>query len=269
MSLEAEGSLEEQLQSKYGGGFELHTWSNLPQGSGLGTSSILAGVVIACLWNCVGVEFTTSSLVHSVNILEQMLTTGGGWQDQVGGLVGGVIMSRSAAVLPMEVKVEPLELPAGFLDSLNTHLILIYTGKTRLARNLLQNVIRNWYAREPELVANADALVENAGVCRQACLDGDLMKLGMCMSTYWEQKKLMAPGCEPAFVRKMMDIMQPYVHGQSMAGAGGGGFMFAVSKEPNMSGKMEELIRAQLPEAAHAKFHAVQIVPEGIVITRT
>lgn len=101
--------------------------------------------MIACLWHCVGMPFDTTSLVHAVNILEQMLTTGGGWQDQVGGLVGGVIMSRSAAALPLEVVVEPLKLPPGFLDTLNAHLVLIYTGKTRLARNLLQNVIRNWY----------------------------------------------------------------------------------------------------------------------------
>ena len=30
-------SLEQQLQQKHGGGFELSTWSNLPQGSGLGS----------------------------------------------------------------------------------------------------------------------------------------------------------------------------------------------------------------------------------------
>lgn len=269
VTLEGEGTLVEQLQAKYGGGFELHTWSNLPQGSGLGTSSILAGVVIACLWHCVGVPFATSSLIHSVNILEQMLTTGGGWQDQVGGLVGGLIMSRSAAALPMEVKVDKLGAPPGFVDLVNRHLILIYTGKTRLARNLLQNVIRNWYAREPELVANADALVSNAEVCRQACLDGDLAALGRCMSKYWEQKKLMAPGCEPEFVRRMMDLMAPHLHGQSMAGAGGGGFMFALSKEPDMSQRMEELIRAKLPEAAHTRFHQVEIATDGILVTRS
>lgn len=49
-------TLAEQLEALYGGGFELHTWSNLPQGSGLGTSSILAGAVMAVLWKCIGKE---------------------------------------------------------------------------------------------------------------------------------------------------------------------------------------------------------------------
>ena len=53
------------------------------QGSGLGTSSILA----ACLLAAVGAAATgdvtidRDALVHAVLRAEQMLTTGGGWQD--------------------------------------------------------------------------------------------------------------------------------------------------------------------------------------------
>lgn len=63
---------------------------------------------------------------------------GGGWQDQVGGLMGGVNVGRSRASLPLRVEVEPLSPPKDFLVSLEQHLLLVYTGKTRLARNLLQ-----------------------------------------------------------------------------------------------------------------------------------
>lgn len=63
---------------------------------------------------------------------------GGGWQDQVGGLFGGVKIARSAAQLPLRVEVEQLSLSQDFLSVLQQHLLLVYTGKTRLARNLLQ-----------------------------------------------------------------------------------------------------------------------------------
>lgn len=65
-------------------------------------------------------------------------TLGGGWQDQVGGLVGGVKVARSRPVLPLRVEVEQLVLPPDVLTELQQRLLLIYTGKTRLARNLLQ-----------------------------------------------------------------------------------------------------------------------------------
>ena len=58
------------------GGFELQTWSLLPTGSGMGTSSILAGAVLKVLFQSIGVEVDTRSVVHAVLVLEQMLTTG-------------------------------------------------------------------------------------------------------------------------------------------------------------------------------------------------
>ena len=76
-------SLAAQLSERFGCGFEMHTWSDLPSGSGLGTSSILAGCAMAALWSTMGLSYDNSSLYHAVLHLEQMLTTGGGWQDQV------------------------------------------------------------------------------------------------------------------------------------------------------------------------------------------
>lgn len=64
--------------------------------------------------------------------------TGGGWQDQVGGLMPGIKVGRSRAQLPLKVEVEEVTVPEGFVQTLNDHLLLVYTGKTRLARNLLQ-----------------------------------------------------------------------------------------------------------------------------------
>ena len=78
---------EEQFQSRLakllGGGLRLELWSDLPQGSGLGTSSILAGAVLAAVWTSVGASYSRLELVHAVLVVEQLLTTGGGWQDQV------------------------------------------------------------------------------------------------------------------------------------------------------------------------------------------
>lgn len=56
----------------------------------------------------------------------------------MGGLVGGVKVGRSRASLPLQVQVERLSLPEEFSLALEQHLLLVYTGKTRLARNLLQ-----------------------------------------------------------------------------------------------------------------------------------
>ncbi|XP_069822471.1 L-fucose kinase isoform X2 [Dendropsophus ebraccatus] len=257
--------LSEQLTERYGGGFELRTWSNLPHGSGLGTSSILAGAVMAVLYEASGRSVDAESLIHAVLYLEQVLTTGGGWQDQVGGLIPEVKIGRSAPELPLHVTVERLQLPDGFMETLNQHLLLVYTGKTRLARNLLQDVLRNWYARLPDILQNVDDLVNNAELCAESFRKGDLQLLGRCLSTYWQQKKCMAPGCEPLAVRKIMDTLEPHVYGQSLAGAGGGGYLYILTKEPNQRDILQSLLeRTQGLE--RCSIHTVQLEKETFMV---
>lgn len=131
-------TLQQQLQEKYGAGFEVQSWSNLPQGSGLGASSILSGALMAALLSAAGYQYSTDSLIHAVLHLEQMLTTGGGWQDQVGGLLPGIKIGRSKGQLPLKVESEILEMKEANKKKFLDHSLLVFTGKPRLAKNMLQ-----------------------------------------------------------------------------------------------------------------------------------
>ena len=44
----------------------------------------------------------------------------------------------------------------------NSHLVLCYSGRARLARNLLQGVLRRWAARLPEVVDTVSNLVPSS-----------------------------------------------------------------------------------------------------------
>ncbi|XP_032557408.1 L-fucose kinase [Chiroxiphia lanceolata] len=257
--------LRVQLMENFGSGFEVHTWSTLPHGSGLGTSSILAGAVMASLYRAAGKAASTKSLIHAVLHLEQRLTTGGGWQDQVGGLVPGIKIGRSKAQLPLRVEVEQILVPDGFTQTLSDHLLLVYTGKTRLARNLLQDVVRNWYARLPSIVQNTDALVSNAEECAQALRQGDLPLIGKCLDRYWQQKKVMAPGCEPLAVGHMMDALRPHVHGQCLAGAGGGGFLYVLTKAPRQREALQQLL-AGTEGLGNFSIHSIEVDTGGFSV---
>lgn len=52
----------------------------------------------------------------------------------------------------------------------------------------------------------------------------------------------MAPGCEPLAVQRMMDVLAPYAYGQSLAGAGGGGFLYLLTKEPRQKETLEAVL---------------------------
>ncbi|XP_031572889.1 L-fucose kinase-like [Actinia tenebrosa] len=285
--LDSPKSLADQLKERYGGGFEVHSSADVPYGSGLGTSSILAGVVMGAVLRASGLTADVTSLIHAVMVVEQMLTCGGGWQDNVGGLAPGFKIASSKASLPIEVEYEVLSVSDSMVDQLNKCLVFVYTGKTRLAKNLLQvkedlepndikeerlvihsfnqNVVRNWYGRQPNIVKVVDDLADNAKTLAKALVDGDLTLFGQCVSNYREHKKLIAPGTEPEDIRRMMEDIQPYAYGQCLAGAGGGGFLCVIAKSPEMRQKIEETL-GNTKFSDEVAFHEVSIDNEGLTI---
>ncbi|CAK9251458.1 unnamed protein product, partial [Sphagnum jensenii] len=64
---------------------------------------------------------------------KQVLTTGGGWQDQLGCLYGGFKIGRSLGHLPLRISTEVFpSLPKATLDCLERRMVLVYTGQQRL-----------------------------------------------------------------------------------------------------------------------------------------
>lgn len=231
VELDSKQTLEQQLQAG-GGGLEIHSTVHLPKGSGLGTSSILGGAMIAAIAKVAGRKYDAPELVHAVTELEQRMTTGGGWQDPAGGLIPGLKYLHSPASLPLRVEIETLDVKQEILDRLNRHMVLINTGRTRLARNLVQDVVRRWFARTPEIIELTKELVRNARGAREAIVKGDLEGIGRHLARYWTQKQQMAEGVAPPRVLQMIENLRPFTYGASLTGAGGGGFLAIITREP-------------------------------------
>lgn len=96
-------------------------------------------------WELTGADSDVYELVLN---LEQIMSTGGGWQDQVGGLTGGVKYITSRPGMKQHLNVEYLKLDEQTKQELQERFALIYTGQRRLARNLLRYVVGNYIGGE-------------------------------------------------------------------------------------------------------------------------
>ena len=253
---------------------EIVVTSLLPQGSGMGTSSILGGCALAAIAKAVGrVDMEDEDqLIHSVLILEQLLSAGGGYQDQVNGLIGGLkTVSSQAGRLPLEISVERVDISPATCTHLNQRLVLAFTGKTRLAKGMLQNVLRRWARRTPEILHVVKCLVEDAHMARNAVQDGDLALLGECLNSYWKQKKIMAgAGAEPDAARQVIDCLleRNAIVGASLCGAGGGGFMVLLCSQNMDRTGIQTIVQNEMaeqnPDIAHFTWHDCNICFEGL-----
>ena len=96
-------------------------------------------------------------------------------------------------------------------------------------------MIRNWFTRDEQLKKTVDQLCVGAEQCFQAFRDGNLDKVAQCVNEYWNLKKCMLPGNEPDFVKRLRTALQdgpiPMLCCSSLAGAGGGGFLYGLLAE--------------------------------------
>lgn len=208
-----------------GGGLYLCTEVDVPKGSGLGTSSILAGGVIKALARIFGLEMESQKIFDLVLLLEQFITTGGGWQDQVGGLVGGIKLISSKAGLLQHITVSPLELSKETMEELEERFVLVYTGQRRLARNLLREITGKYILNAEHVVEILNKIQHLAVLMRYELEKGNVDNFISLINEHWELSKGLDSGSSNTFIDQIIEVSGPYIDGVFIAGAGGGGFL--------------------------------------------
>lgn len=219
------------LLARLGSGIELTLLCAVPKGSGLGTSSILGATILAALHRFLGLAVERDELFRRVLQMEQMLTTGGGWQDQIGGAAGGIKYISAAPGLrpsPLVHQLNPAILTEG--QSLR-RFTLFYTGITRLARNILAEVVQQMNRNTPAYLFTLRHMRQLALDVRQAIELGDLDALGPLLSLSWEANKRIHPGTTNPEVETLLSRTAPWTIGAKLLGAGGGGYALLLAAD--------------------------------------
>ncbi len=226
-------------------GVRVRTWARVPRGSGMGTSSILAASLLTALQRLAGRPSAPEVIIGLVLVLEQRMTTGGGWQDQIGGLVPGIKLISSAPVTPIRPRVERVPLFPEILDEFQQRFVVAFTGIERLAKNVLQIVVGNYLSRDDGILSAIAELVEFAEEGRKLLALGDLDGLGYVMRDAWAIHQVLDPNCSNPEVDTMFNDISDLILGGKLAGAGGGGFMGVMAKDPEAARRAREILVAR------------------------
>lgn len=220
------------ILASIGGGFYLSTKVvGIPRGSGLGTSSILAGACIKGLSRFFGVNSDENDLYFRVMCMEQIMSTGGGWQDQVGGITNGIKLIATKPGIVQHVNVEYVELSEDILKELNDRMALIYTGQRRLARNLLREVVGRYIACNETSVAVLYEIQRLAVMMKFELEKGNIDAFAKLLNEHWEYSKRLDEGCTNTCIDQIFLSCEDMLDGKMICGAGGGGFLQVILKK--------------------------------------
>ncbi len=260
-------TLEDQLKAM-GGGLEITILSAVPKGSGLGTSSILAATVLGTLAEVCKLNWDKLEIGKRTLALEQLLTTGGGWQDQFGGLLEGIKLLETGAgkIQNPVIKWLPTSL---FTDPLyKNRILLYYTGITRVAKNILSEIVRGMFLNSQTHLSVLEELKSHATNTYEVMLQKDFSAFAKMIDKSWKLNQKLDSGTNTPEIQELIDKVQPYILGQKLLGAGGGGFMLMLTKDENSAIKIKETLAAN-PTNNRARFVDFKISDTGFQVTKS
>lgn len=260
-------SLRAQLED-FGCGIELTLLSAIPAGSGLGTSSILAATVLGAVSDFCSLAWDKNEIGRRTLVLEQLLTTGGGWQDQFGGVLHGVKLLQTqrgfaqeplVRWLPDDIYTQP--------EYAQCHL-LYYTGITRTAKNILSEIVRRMFLNNgPQLRLQREMKAHTMDMY-EAIQRHDFNLAGRLVGKTWLQNQAIDAGTNPPAVRAMTDLIDDLCLGYKLPGAGGGGYLYMVAKDPEAAARIKHILNSNHPNA-NARFVDMSLSRKGLQVSRS
>lgn len=260
-------TLEQQLKD-FGCGIEVTLLSAIPAGSGLGTSSMLAANVLGTLNDFCGLCWDKNEIGRRTLVLEQLLTTGGGWQDQFGGLLQGVKLLQTergfnqnplVRWLPSELYTQP--------EYKQCHL-LYYTGITRTAKTLLAEIVRRMFLNDKDEIQLLREMKAHTLNLYETIQKGDFQGMGRAIRKTWDQNQAIDAGTNPAGVKALTDMIDDLCLGYKLPGAGGGGYLYMVAKDPEAAARIKQILSAN-PQNPNARFVDMSLSEKGLQVSRS
>jgi D-glycero-alpha-D-manno-heptose-7-phosphate kinase len=198
--------------------------SEIPPGTGLGSSSTVTVAIVKAITTARGLKPTPYEIAELASYIEiSKLGMPIGKQDQYAAAFGGLNRLEFG---PERAVVTPLKLVSKTVAQLQAHLMLFFTGSTRAASSILQQQKASSEKQDPGVLEALHAVKTMAYQVQTALEHGDVAALGDILHASWERKKHFAKNVSNARIDELYTLARANgARGGKIAGAGGGGFL--------------------------------------------
>ncbi len=259
--------LRTQLEA-FGSGLEVTLLSAIPAGSGLGTSSILAATVLAALADFCDLTWDKNEVCRRTLVLEQLLTTGGGWQDQYGGVFPGIKLLQTTEGFDQNAVVRWLPDTLFTDPALKPCHLVYYTGLTRTAKNILAEIVRGMFLNNTRHLELLGEMKQHALSLFDAIERNDADAYGRLLRTTWAQNQALDAGTNPPQIAALCRRIDDLCAGYKLPGAGGGGFLYMMAKDVEAAARIRRIL-TESPLTPNARFVEMSLSKTGLQVSRS
>jgi D-glycero-alpha-D-manno-heptose-7-phosphate kinase len=235
-------------------GLSMFLASEIPPGTGLGSSGTVAVAIIKAISTACGLGLSKEEIAALASHIEiEELSMPIGKQDQYAASFGGLNFIRFARD---GVTVEPLRISSETLHRLQRNILLFFTGTARDSAKILTEQRKSSQEDDPRII-NALHAVKEAALEVRKCLErGDLRRLGELLNLNWQNKKRFAAGVTNPFIDQCYELALAHgALGGKITGAGGGGFLMLYC-EPEYQGQVTQALEEKALKRIGFRFEA-------------
>ena len=204
-------------------GLEIHHDADLPARSGLGSSSSFTVGLINVLKALQGQHISKQELAQAALHVEQnVIAEQVGSQDQIAAAFGG--FNHIKFLKNGLFEVDPIILSPQRMDELQSHLLLVFTGFSRIASEVAQDKINNLKKKATQITYMSNMVEEAIDILQNP--KTSISEFGKLLYETWHYKRGLSTKVTTTAIDEIYHkAIQAGVLGGKLLGAGGGGFM--------------------------------------------
>jgi len=221
-------------------GISIHHDGDLPARAGLGTSSSFTVGLVNALYALKGEIVTKRQLsLDAIHIEQNRIKENVGSQDQITTAFGG--FNKVEFNGEEEFRVQPITLTSEKLQHLQNHMMLFFTGFSRIASNIAKEQIRKTPDRKKELTRMTEMVDEAVDILNDN--DVDLTDFGKLLHEGWIIKRSLTKKISTHEIDEIYkNAIKAGAIGGKLLGAGRGGFILLFVK-PEDQNKVKEKLK--------------------------
>jgi D-glycero-alpha-D-manno-heptose-7-phosphate kinase len=203
---------------------EIASLSDIPAGSGLGSSSTYTVGLLNALYSIQGHYKSLEFLADEACTIEMdILKKPMGKQDQYLAALGGFVrldIDKKGVVTPTKINIEK-----SIMNELNRNMLIFYTGQQRKNNKILNEQDSSTKKNNEEVLNSLHYIKESGYTILDIVQSGKLDNLGLMFKDHWEMKKKLSSGVTNDTIDSIYDTaLKNGAIGGKISGAGGGGF---------------------------------------------